>query len=68
MFNDNSFIHKCLFSNTEQPNPGVFVIHLMELGIYTFAELTPDPRTGKMISPYQVVKKALLETPVPQEK
>ncbi len=23
----------------------------MELGIYTFAELTPDPRTGRTVSP-----------------
>src|SRR5688572_688866 len=27
----------------------------MELGIYTFAELTPDPATGKMISAHQRV-------------
>jgi alkanesulfonate monooxygenase SsuD/methylene tetrahydromethanopterin reductase-like flavin-dependent oxidoreductase (luciferase family) len=25
----------------------------MELGIYTFAELTPDAETGRMISPRQ---------------
>ena len=23
----------------------------MELGIYTFAELAPDPRTGRQVSP-----------------
>ena len=27
--------------------------HLFELGLYSFAELTPDPFTGKMLSPTQ---------------
>ncbi len=35
--------------------------HYFELGLYSFAELTPDPHTGKMISPAQRLQN-LLET------
>ena len=33
----------------------------MELGIYTFAEATPDPETGKTISPAQRMHNLLEE-------
>jgi len=33
----------------------------MELGIYTFAELTPDPRTGRMVSAEQRMRDLLEE-------
>lgn len=33
----------------------------MELGISTFVELTPDPVTGKIISPYQRIKNLMEE-------
>lgn len=33
----------------------------MELGIYTFAELTPDPSTGNMITAYQRMKDLMEE-------
>ena len=33
----------------------------MEIGIYTFAELYPDPRTGEMISPEQRMRNLLEE-------
>ena len=33
----------------------------MELGISTFVELTPDPRTGKMITPYERIQNLLEE-------
>jgi probable LLM family oxidoreductase len=33
----------------------------MELGISSFAELTPDPKTGKTISPYQRMKDLIEE-------
>jgi len=33
----------------------------MELGIYTFAELTPDPRTGRTVSPQQRLQDLLEE-------
>src|SRR5215212_4509925 len=33
----------------------------MELGIYTFAELTPDPRTGQTISPAQRLRDLMEE-------
>ena len=33
----------------------------MELGIYTFAETTPDPRTGRTISPRERLRDVLEE-------
>jgi probable LLM family oxidoreductase len=33
----------------------------MELGIYTFAEVTPDPRTGRAVSPAQRLRNLLEE-------
>jgi probable LLM family oxidoreductase len=33
----------------------------MELGIYTFAELTPDPRTGRTVSPEQRLRDLMEE-------
>jgi probable LLM family oxidoreductase len=33
----------------------------MELGIYTFAEVTPDPRTGRVVSPAQRLRDLLEE-------
>ena len=33
----------------------------MELGVYTFAELTPDPRSGRMISPSQRLRDLIEE-------
>jgi len=33
----------------------------MELGISTFVELTPDPRTGKMITPYERIQNLVEE-------
>src|SRR5690242_12646190 len=33
----------------------------MELGLYTFAELTPDPATGRMVSPAQRMRDLLEE-------
>ena len=33
----------------------------MELGISTFVELTPDPRTGQMISPYERIQNMMEE-------
>src|SRR3954462_11498782 len=33
----------------------------MELGIYTFAELTPDPRTGQTIAPAQRLRDLMEE-------
>ncbi len=33
----------------------------MELGIYTFAELTADPRTGKTISAHQRIRDLMEE-------
>src|SRR3954454_13414415 len=33
----------------------------MDLGIYTFAELTPDPRTGRMVSPERRMRDLLEE-------
>jgi len=33
----------------------------MELGIYTFAETTPDPRTGRTISPQERLRDLLEE-------
>jgi probable LLM family oxidoreductase len=35
--------------------------HLMELGIYTFAELTPDAHTGETISPTQRLRNLMEE-------
>ena len=31
----------------------------MELGVYTFAELTPDPGSGEMISPSERLRNLL---------
>src|SRR5258707_14885828 len=33
----------------------------MEIGIYTFAEITPDPNTGKTISAHQRIKDLMEE-------
>ena len=33
----------------------------LELGIYTFAELTPDPATGRVVSPAQRLRDLLEE-------
>ena len=33
----------------------------MEIGIYTFAEITPDPATGKTISAHQRIKDLMEE-------
>jgi probable LLM family oxidoreductase len=33
----------------------------MELGIYTFAEMTPDPVTGKTVTPYQRIRDLMEE-------
>jgi alkanesulfonate monooxygenase SsuD/methylene tetrahydromethanopterin reductase-like flavin-dependent oxidoreductase (luciferase family) len=33
----------------------------MELGIYTFAEVTPDPRTGRAVEPAQRLRNLLEE-------
>src|SRR5918998_5862014 len=33
----------------------------MELGLYTFAELTPDPRTGRTVAPAQRLRDLLEE-------
>ena len=33
----------------------------MELGLYTFAELTPDPATGRTISPEQRLRNLIEE-------
>ena len=39
----------------------------MELGIYTFGELTPDPITGQMISAYQRMQNLLEEIQLAEE-
>src|SRR6266508_2882517 len=39
----------------------------MELGIYTFAELTPDPRTGRTISPRQRLANLLEEVELAEQ-
>ena len=33
----------------------------MELGIYTFAEMTPDPATGRTVSPHQRLRDLIEE-------
>ena len=37
------------------------MIGLMELGLYTFAELTPDPATGRTVTPEQRLRDLLEE-------
>jgi probable LLM family oxidoreductase len=39
----------------------------MELGLYTFAELTPDPRTGHAISPHQRLRNLVEEAALADE-
>ena len=39
--------------------PSKPVAHKFEIGLYSFAELTPDPQTGKMISPAQRMQNLL---------
>jgi probable LLM family oxidoreductase len=39
----------------------------MELGLYTFAEVTPDPRTGQSISPAQRLRNLLEEAALADE-
>jgi probable LLM family oxidoreductase len=39
----------------------------MELGLYTFAEVTPDPRTGETISPAQRLRNLLEEAALADE-
>jgi len=39
----------------------------MELGLYTFAELTPDPRTGRTITPEQRLRNLLEEATLADE-
>ena len=39
----------------------------MELGLYTFAELTPDPRTGHASSPYQRLRNLVEEATLADE-
>src|ERR671939_1146083 len=39
----------------------------MELGIYTFAETTPDPRTGRTVSPHQRLADLLEEIALADE-
>lgn len=45
-----------MINNINTPHPPAF-----EIGLYSFAELTPDPGTGKMISPAQRLRN-LIET------
>src|ERR671938_510364 len=40
----------------------------MELGIYTFAETTPDPRTGRTVTPQQRLADLLEEIELPDER
>ncbi len=46
---------------TEKPGPPAASPRGFEIGLYSFAELTPDPHTGRMISPAQRVQN-LIET------
>ena len=39
----------------------------MELGIYTFAEVTPDPRTGRAVSPAQRLRNLLEEVELAEQ-
>jgi probable LLM family oxidoreductase len=39
----------------------------MELGLYTFVELTPDPRTGQMITPEQRMRNLLEEVTLAEQ-
>jgi hypothetical protein len=39
----------------------------MEIGLYTFAELSPDPVTGCVISPAQRVRDPLEEVELPEQ-
>jgi probable LLM family oxidoreductase len=39
----------------------------MELGIYTFAEVTPDPRTGRVVAPAQRLRNLLEEVELADE-
>jgi predicted amino acid dehydrogenase len=39
----------------------------MELGIYTFAELTADPVTGKMISAHQRIRDLMEEVALAEQ-
>lgn len=39
----------------------------MELGIYTFADITPDPMTGKLISAHQRLKNLMEEVQLAEQ-
>ncbi|MEP6727493.1 MAG: LLM class flavin-dependent oxidoreductase, partial [Bacteroidota bacterium] len=39
----------------------------MEIGVYTFADITADPLTGKMISPHERVRNLLEEVELAEQ-